>query len=132
TNVSRNQSVTSDSFKLTLLKNPQQCDLYLCRKFANFIKKDSPPVCKFKAALALLECTRECSLLVAKQFRRNQGGRNGPAIHSHKWSVGTMRAHVDRVGHDSLSRNPQSRRLRSISCLLLNTTFEHETPTFGG
>src|SRR6266403_1471473 len=87
-------SVASDSFELPLLEYSQQRNLGLCGKIAHRVKKNRTGMCQLKAALAALHRAGEGAFLVAKQLRRDQGGRNRRTVYTDERLAGTLRVLV--------------------------------------
>src|SRR5262249_49434137 len=90
-NIDRNGATASDSFELAFLKDAEQHNLRLDRNLADFVEEDRPHVRQFKAAAALLHCSRERSFLMAKEFRGNKRRGNRGAIHAEKRLARTSR-----------------------------------------
>src|SRR5438445_5911690 len=72
---------SANPFKLAFLQNTEQRDLRFQGEIAHFIEEKCPAFCQFKPAKPPLNCSRECSFLVAKQLRHDQRRGDRRAIH---------------------------------------------------
>src|SRR5436853_2743273 len=71
-------------------------------KLADFIEKNGAGVRQLEAALPALQSAGECPLLMAKQFRGDEGRRNRGAIHCNESLAGTLRTLMYGAGNQFL------------------------------
>ena len=61
-------SGAAHAFNLFLLKNPQQTDLGIGRKLADFIQEQGAALCPFYSSPFPGDCTSECPFFMAEQL----------------------------------------------------------------
>src|SRR6202008_2760426 len=93
--IHRNRVAVADALDLPVLKDTQQCDLSCTGQIADFVEENRAAVGGFESPQTSLKRARERALLVAKEFRRDERGWDGRAVHSNERAIGTMRLLVN-------------------------------------
>ncbi len=103
-NVDLDRSRTPDSFEFPLLQDPQECDLRVGRKVADFIQEDGAAIRQFEAPEAPLHRSGEGPFLMAEQFGGDQTRRQCTAVHTDEGAARSLRSLVDGAGDQFLAR----------------------------
>src|SRR5204862_8058966 len=92
TDVHLDSAAAAQRLELVLLKNPQQFDLRVEGKLADFIKKKAAAVGQFKPPGPPLQRAGKCALHVSKAFTFDESRRNGSTIYFYQWAVFALAA----------------------------------------
>src|SRR5260370_9323531 len=91
----RDWMTTADPFDLALLQHAQQRDLRFGWQVTDFVEQDGATVRRFESAETSLQRAGKGALLVAEQFRRDEGGGDRRAIHPDEGAARAPRARGD-------------------------------------